>query len=166
MSINLPDIIQQVAQSSAPAPVFKAQVNLPIKKMVICVTKDLSDEDRKLFAQYGKITDYDDRMHCNLPIDSFEWDYIVFDMRESEDRYALMKQVLPFKDKYNVLVYSYAFEKDEIVPDADNHISKLPKQQARREDFESLLMMKRLVKPRWYASLLNCVLGWYHQAKN
>jgi len=86
-------------------------------------------------------------------------------MRNSEDRYAIMRMVLPFREKYNLVVYSYKFELDEIIPEADNHLSSFPKIQARKEDFECLLLQKRLKKPRWYVSLFSCILDAYHKVK-
>jgi hypothetical protein len=165
MSVSLPDVIKSAEEFKNDAPVFEASLDLHIKKIVICITKDLTADDEKLFTNYGKLVYYDDRLHSNLPIDTYPWDYLVFDVRESGDRYALMNSVLNKRDKYTVIVYSYAFEKDEIVPDADNHISSLPKAMARREDWEALLLQKRISKPRWYVSLFSCLLGIYNGVK-
>ena len=47
----------------------------------------------------------------------------------------------------------------------DNALSSFPVRQAKREDFEMLLLMKRISKPRWWVSLLSCVLSFYHKGK-
>lgn len=135
------------------------------KQFILCITKDLSDEDKALFGKIN-IVEYDDAVHKNLPIESFDFDVLVLDMRETGDRYAYMKQVHPKKDKYNVVCYTYAFEKDEIVPEADNTLFKLPEKQATAQAFLDLLLIKRISKPRWYISLFRCVLSSYHQLKN
>ena len=135
------------------------------KQFILCITKDLSIEDRTLFGKIN-VVDYDDRIHKNLPVESLDFDVLVLDMRETGDRYAYVKQIHPKKDHYNVVVYSYAFEKDEIVPEADNILNKLPEKQATAQAFLDLLLIKRISKPRWYISLFRCVLSSYHQLKN
>jgi hypothetical protein len=163
--INLPPVIQSMPELVLAKPEFEAKLDLGLKKFVIALTKDLSEEERRLFSEYGKVVFYNDRIHNNMPIDAYAWDYLFFDMRNSEDRYAIMRMVLPFRERYNIVVYSYKFEKDEIIPEADNHLSSFPKIQARREDFECLLLQKRLAKPRWYVSLFSCILDAYHSVK-
>lgn len=169
--INLPDVIRQIPELilDAPAPepkIYEMKLDLGIKKIVLCITHDMSESDKAIFQQYGKLVEYNDRIHANLDIRAYPWEYLVFDLRESEDRYALMRMVLPYKELYRVVVYSYKFEADEIVPDADNHINSFPKAQARKIDFENLLLQKRIVKPRWWVSLFSCVLNAYHKSKN
>lgn len=170
--INLPAVIKaipdlDIGQPALPAkPEFEAKLDLDIKKIVLCITRDMSEEDKALFNQYGKLVEYNDRIHANLPIDSYPWSYLVFDLRESEDRYALMRMVLPYKDQYRVIVYSYKFESDEIIPEADNHLSSFPKVQAKKIDFENLLLQKRIAKPRCWVSLFACILNTYYKAKN
>ena len=164
--IHLPPVIQAMPELVLAKPEFEAKLDLGLKKFVIAITKDLSEDEKKLFAEYGKVVFYNDRIHNNMSIDSYAWDYLFFDLRVSEDRYALMRMVLPFRARYHIVVYSYKFEHDEIVPEADNHLSSFPKLQARKEDFECLLLQKRLEKPRWYVSLFSCLLNTYYKAKN
>jgi hypothetical protein len=173
MSISLPPVIQAIQMDElklpppAPAPAFKAQVDLqaPIKKIVICTTRDIAKEDMAIFEGYGKVIEYDHDIHNNLPASAFPYDYLIIDLRESGDRYFLMRNILPFKNEYAIVVYSFAFERDEIVPEADNHISSFPKKLARKEDYELILFQQRICKPKWYMSLLSCVLSTYHQVK-
>lgn len=169
--INLPPVINKIPEielgpPALPKPEYEAKLELNIKKIVICTTRDISDEDKALFNQYGKLVEYNDRIHANMPIDSYPWSYLVFDLRESEDRYALMRMVLPYKENYRVIVYSYKFESDEIIPEADNIIHSFPKVQAKKIDFENLLLQKRISKPRWWVSLFSCILTTYYRAKN
>ena len=148
-------------------PINEVAIPLEVKgkQFILCITKDLSDEDKALFGKIN-VVEYDDAVHKNLPIDSFDFDVLVLDMRETGDRYAYMKQVHPKKDKYNVVCYCHAFERDEIVPEADNTLFKLPEKQATAQIFLDLLLIKRISKPRWYVSLFRCVLSSYHQLKN
>lgn len=169
MSINLPPIIKVIddfQRDVLPAkPDYEAKLDLGLKKIVIVITKDIPEEDMKVLKEYGKVLEYDNRIHANMPIDSYKWDYLIFDIRESGDRYELMRSVCPFKNKYKIIVYSYFFEKDEVIPEADNHLSSFPKIQAKREDYEALLLQKRLSKPRWWVSLFQCILGVYNGVK-
>ena len=135
------------------------------KQFILCITKDLTIEDRALFGKIN-VVDYDDQIHKNLPVETLDFDVLVLDMRETGDRYCLVKQIQPKKNKYNVVVFCHAFERDEIVPEADNTINKLPSKQATAQAFLDLLLIKRIVKPRWYVSLFRCVLSSYHQLKN
>ena len=75
-----------------------------------------------------------------------------------------MKQIQPFKERYNVILYKYAFEDDDIL-NADNIISSFPKRQARKEDFEMILLQERIAKPSFWLSLGACILQTYHQVK-
>lgn len=174
MSISLPPVIQaiQMDELKLPPPAhkspeFKAQLDLqvPLKKIIICTTRDIAKEDLAIFESYGRVIEYDHDIHNNLPASAFPYDYLVIDLRESGDRYFLMRNILPFKQEYSIVVYSYAFERDEIVPEADNHLSSFPKKLARREDYEMILFQKRISKPKWYMSLLSCILSTYHQVK-
>lgn len=162
---NLPSVIQLAENVIAPAIAPQLAVD-QAKKIVLCISRDISDEDRAIFSGYGRLLDYEHDIHNNISPDTFLWDYLTIDLRESGDRYFLMKQILPFKEKYSIVVYSYAFERDEIVPNADNHISSFPKKQARKEDFELILLQQRIKKVRWYTALFSCILATYHQVKN
>jgi hypothetical protein len=126
----------------------------------------LKPADRALFNDY-KFVEYDDSIHRNIPIHTYEWDFLVIDLREKQDRYLYMKEVIPARNKYTVLVYCHNFEADEPVDiDADNVITSFPARQARKEDFQMLLLMKRIRKPKWYVSLFSCILSYAHRLKN
>ena len=153
-----------VAPLPAVIPVLEAKLDIPIKKIVLVITRDLDDEDKQLFKQF-QVTEYDHDIHHNLPINSYEWEVLVLDIREKGDRYCYLREVTPQRDKYNVVVYCHKFESD-VLENVDNEICKLPEKQARKEDFYNLLMQKRISKPRWYVSLFKCILNAYQQTKN
>ena len=170
MSISLPSVIQSIPQQMdelklpPPALAFKAQLDLPIKKLVICITRDISQADMAMLKDYGRVVEYDHSLHMNLPMSAFFYDYLIVDLRESGDRYFLLKSVLPFKPEYTVVVYSYAFEFD-VVSECDNHISSFPKKQALKIDFDLILGSERISKPKWWVSLFSCMLSTYNGIK-
>lgn len=147
----------------APVPVFAAAVEV-VKKFVLLITKDLSPEDLALFKGYN-LVEFEDSLHKNLPIDAYDWDVLVFDMREKSDRYAIMKEVIPYRNLYNIIVYCHRFEVNDIDVECDNAFAKFPEKQANKQDWEKLLLAKRIAKPRWYVSLFNCLASVYQKTK-
>jgi hypothetical protein len=160
----IPDIAQAVSDEKE-EPVFKAKLDLDVKKFVLCITKDLKKEDLALLSDY-RVVEYDDAVHRNIPITAFHWDILIIDLREKGDRYCFMKEVQPARNKYNIIAYVHSFEVDDVDIDCDNILSSFPLRQARKEDFEMLLMMKRVTKPRWWKSLFTCIVNFVHQTKN
>jgi hypothetical protein len=135
------------------------------KRIVLCITKDINEDDLSLLKEYGKVLVYDHELLNNLNPEHINWDYLVVDLREKNDRYFYMKCIVPQKHQYQVIVYSYGFETDELVPNCDNQINSFPKKQARKQDFDALLLQERLKKPRWYVSLFKCVVNAYQKVK-
>jgi hypothetical protein len=165
----LPAIIQEVPRLVLNAvnhePHYEAKLDLEIKKIILCVTKDLKPEDLALLSDY-KVVEYDDNTHKNIPITAFAWDILVLDLREKGDRYCYMKEVQPVRHRYKVIAFVHGFEVDDVDIDCDNVLTSFPVRQARKEDFEMLLMMKRISKPKWWKSLFSCVLNFVHKVKN
>ena len=167
----LPQIIQlgqdakldEVKENQVEVPQFNAVVAV-VKKFIFFITKDLSKEDLELFKAYNMV-EYEDHLHKNLPIHSFEWDILVFDLREKADRYAVMKEVLPFRNLYNLIVYAHSFELDDLEIEYDNAFAKFPERQASKQEFEKVLLQKRLKKPRWYVSLFSCLASVYAKTR-
>jgi hypothetical protein len=168
MNNPLPAIIPVIAQALSDEkeePVYQAKLDLDVKKFVLCITKDLKKEDFAVLSDY-KVVRYHDDTHRNIPINSFHWDILILDLREKGDRYCFMKEVQPARNKYNIIAYCHSFEVDDIDIDCDNVLSSFPVRQARKEDFEMLLMMKRITKPKWWKSLFTCIVNFIHQTKN
>jgi len=138
-------------------------LRLKDKQYILCITKDLSDDDKKLFAKLD-VEYYNDKLHRNLPISSFDFDVLVMDLREQSNRYAYIKEVEPRRKDFYVIVYSYAFEKDQIV-DCDNQLFKFPEAQPTAQQFLEMLLIKRISKPRAWMSLFKCILASYQQLK-
>jgi hypothetical protein len=161
---NLPQIIRDIPDAVV-VPVMNAVLHdVVFKKFVLCITRDLNDEDKALFRDY-RFLEYDDNVHKNIPVDQLRFDFLVIDLREKGDRYAYMKEIQPRHEKYHIIVYCHGFEQDDLEIQHDNAISSFPARQARREDWEMLLLMKRIAKPRWWVSLLSCVFTWYNKGK-
>jgi len=164
--MSLPPVIVRPVEDDEKKdpPVLNAKLELNLKKFVICTTRDLKDKDRKLLESYGNVLDYSHDIHNNLSPATFPFDYLLINLNESGDRYFYMKQIKPFRDRYNVVLYKYQFEDDDIL-DADNIISSFPKRQARKLDFEMILLQERISKPSFWLSLGSCILQTYHQVK-
>lgn len=162
----LPAIIQELPKVLAPPePIELDDVKLDHhKKFILCITRDLSKADKALLRHY-ELVEYDDQIHKNIKIDAFPWDILVFDLRQKSDRYALMKEVLPYRAKYHVICYCHGFEVEDIDIECDNIFSSFPAEQALKADFEMLLLMKRIKKPKWYIALASCMLSFLQQTK-
>lgn len=162
----LPAIIKELPNVlEPPAPIELDDVKFdPAKKFILCITRDLSKADKALLRHY-ELVEYDDQIHKNIKIDAFPWDILVFDLRQKSDRYALMKEVLPYRAKYHVICYCHGFEVEDIDIECDNIFSSFPAEQALKADFEMLLLMKRIKKPKWYIALASCMLSFLQQTK-
>jgi hypothetical protein len=161
MAIPLPAVIQL---AEVVLPNIVEEKKEADKRVVLCITRDIADEDLAMLKEYGKVLSYDHDLHNNLDCDAFEWAYLIIDLRESEDRYYYLKNILPKKNKYSVAVYHYPFEDDEFI-EADNYFTSFPKKQATRAIFNNLLMIGRIKKPRPAVSLFKCCLNVYSKVK-
>lgn len=162
----LPPIIHDLPRVlEPPAAIHLDEVKLDHhKKFVLCITRDLSKADKALFRHYNMV-EYDDQIHKNIKIESFPWDVLVIDLRQKGDRYAYMKEVQPRKHQYHVICYCHGFETDDIDVECDNIFSSFPEAQATKEDFEMLLLLHRIKKPKWYIALASCMLSFLQQTK-
>ena len=138
----------------------------PIKRFILCISKELDKDIVRALQNYGKMLTFEDNMNNMCP-DMFEFDYLVLDLRKKQDRYFFLKQIKPVEAKYNVLLYCSNYEVDDLKDDAhyDNVLTSFPTRQARKVDFDDLLLLERLPKPRWYVSLFKCLFKWYHSGK-
>ena len=55
-------------------------------RFVFCVSRDFIQQTQ-LLSQYGKVVKYDHTLYANLDPLSFDWDYLILDHREKNDRY-------------------------------------------------------------------------------
>ena len=137
------------------------------KRVVLCITRDISKEDHEMLSEYGKVLAYDHNLHNNLDCDVFEWAYLIIDLRKTEDRYYFSKVIQPKKERYSIGIYHFVFE-DEDFMDPDDlivYFTSFPKKQATREIFNTLLLNSRIKKPRAVVSLFKCCLNLYSKVK-
>ena len=161
MEHHLPEIIG----IPAPIPVLAGKLeDVLIKQFILCITRDLSAEDRALFRDYH-LVDYEDEIHRNIPVSQIRFDFLVIDLRQKADRYCFMKEIQPHANQFHIIAYCHAFEADDLEIPHENAFSSFPARQARREDWEMLLLMKRIAKPRWWVSLLSCIFSLYRQSR-
>lgn len=159
----LPKIIMEIPKVLVEN--YEAKMDLEIKKIVLCITRDISSDEQSLFDEY-KLVRYNDDVHRNISISQFVWDILIIDLREKRDRYFFMTEIQQFISKYKIIAYIHPFQVDEFEFDCDNILTSFPLRQARKEDFEMLLLLKRISKPRWYKDLFNCVLNFVSRTKN
>lgn len=132
-------------------------------KFIICISRTLTDEEKKLLSEYGVVTEYNNDLYNNIQLEDIIFDYLIVDLRKKVDRYYFMKYVLIKKDLYKVILYQYAFEDPNI--DCDNVITSFPQRQATRMVFNQLLLLKRLKEPKAWLSFLKCCLNVYKDVK-
>lgn len=146
----------------------KEQIEQKIEnRIVICTSRSISDDDMKLLQSYGKVMAYDHDLHNNLDCFSFEWAYLIIDLRCSDDRYYYMKFIQPKKLDHQIVstLYHFAFEDEEDLVDSDNAFTAFPKKQALKSVFDSLLLLKRVKKPQTVLSFIKCCLNIYSKIK-
>jgi hypothetical protein len=135
------------------------------KRVILCITRDIAQEDVELLKEYGKLLKYDHDLHNNLAADRFEWEYLILDLRDSDSRYYYMRHILPHRDEYAIAVYHYPFEDEEDLLDADSYFTSFPRKQATKKVFNDMMLMQRIKKPRAAVSLLKCCLSLYNKTK-
>ena len=140
--------------------------NNNIKRLVLVISKDIKDEDMNLLKKYFKIAHYNHDLHNNLHPDTFEWDILIIDLRSKDDRYFYLKNVKPIKNHYDIILYCHWFEVDDLKNDDYNNVClSFPKEQATKDIYQQLLLEERPPKPRWYLSLIKCVVGAWNKVK-
>lgn len=158
MSIQLPPSI-----ISAPAgPLIVPDSKLANgESFIFVITKDLSEEDIGLLRAYGRVILFDPKVYLNVPVQSLQFDYMIVDLRLKEGRHYIQQITQSIIDNYNIVSICHSFEKSEDYHQeigVDNIITKLPDQQAFKEDFDRLLLQKKISKPRSVFSCIKSVL--------
>jgi hypothetical protein len=137
------------------------------RRYIIALSKDMTSTEQKLFESYGKLLFYDNNTMNNMDPQSFEFEYLVIDLRNKNDRYFFLKQIKPVEDNFYVLLHCHGFEVEDLsdTEHYDNILISFPMKQARKSDFDKLLLVHRLPKPRWWMSLASCLFQTYQKAK-
>jgi hypothetical protein len=125
---------------------------------VIVCSRDLSEEELSLLKEYGRVVLFDSKVYAK--IQSLDFDYLVIDLRKSEDRHYLQQISVPVLEKYNLISVCHSIQKNEDYHQelgVDNVLSKLPPKQAFKQDFDRLLLQKKISKPNAGVSCIKSV---------
>jgi hypothetical protein len=131
------------------------------KKFIICVTKDLEQEDIDLLKEYGRVIVFDAKVYLNVNVNLLVFDYLIMDLRNREDRHYFQQIDLSVLETFNVISICHSFEKfDEYHEEvgSNNILTKLPDKQAFKVDFDKLLLQKKITKPRVVLSCIKSLL--------
>lgn len=148
---------------------FLASAENPV--FLIVASRDLEDEEVALLNLYGKVLQYDS-CHVNIPLDQLitqnNANYLVFDVRDKNHRMAISKSSVQHENEHvHVIALVSSWEKlDDFIDDAgcENSLATLPPKQAFKNDFNTLLLEKKIRKPSCAKNILRLVLkawgGW------
>jgi hypothetical protein len=112
---------------------------------------------------YGKVLVWRDS-YLNIPLREHVFDYCIVDIHNKLHRQMLMKEDL--KAYHLVCVVGYLDAHDDFIEDtnAENSVRSLPDHQAKKSDFDRLLLANKLKKPNVLKSCLRAFLrvlaGW------
>ncbi len=153
-------------KSSAPIEFIVPDPKPEKEKFMFILTKDFDKEDIELLKEYGRVIIFNYKVYVNVPIDKLDFDYLILDIREREDRYYLQQLDPRLLESIHMISFCHSYEKFEEYHDeigVKNIISKLPEKHAFKEEFNRLLLLKKIGKPRamlsCYKSLLRLVKG-------
>lgn len=133
----------------------------PADRFILVTTKDLEKEEIDLLKEYGRVILFDSKVYMNISIQRLTFDYFVLDIRKSDDRHYLMQIDKQYMDMYNVISFCHFFQKEDAFHEevgVDNILTKLPIKQAFKNDFDRLLLQKRITKPQAALSCFKSVL--------
>lgn len=151
--VPLPPVIQRAEREEEPAQ--PAAQPAHGKKLLIVHSKDISSEERKIFAFWGKVAVWDDR-YINIPLERLpESDYIFMDMRLKSARVAIGSADL---SKYAVVSYVPWYHKGEkFISQLESvALTKFPLRATSKEDFETQLLSEKVEAP----SIARTFIGW------
>jgi hypothetical protein len=127
---------------------------------IIVISRDLSEEESTLLRHYGKVVEFDFKVYTNIPLQSIQFDYFILDLRRSEDRHFLQQIPVNVLEQYNLISVCHSIQKGELYHEeigVDNVLSKLPPQQAFKQEFDRMLMQKKISKPNAGTSCIKSV---------
>jgi len=167
MSINLPPIINAINQVAGvveqfiqpvaglpPAPLSNERLD---KRFVICLSKDLSEDEIALLQYYGRTISYDHDTVNNIDLETVDFSYFLLDLRQQDDRVYLQKMILPNAHKFHLILYKYSFQDDNGISFSVER-SELPKKQVNAQIFNQLLLQKEIESPNCILSLLKAIV--------
>lgn len=124
------------------------------KLFLIVASRDLESDELDLLKLYGKVLEYDN-CHINIPLFDLirqnDANYVLFDIRNKEHRMAISKALSECdKNNAHIVAIVHSWEKlDDFIDDSkcENCMSSLPPKQAFKNDFDTLLLEKKIRQP-------------------
>ena len=142
------------------------------KIFLILYTRDLEEEEKKEFANFGSVVYYDQIRFAGFTVDqgvdNLKPDYIMLDLRISEHKHFF--QQIDDPEKFSIVailskIHKYNNFADEIEELVDNVIYKLPQIQPFKIQFDKSLLSKKLSVPGVFASCLSCGLNFFSSSQ-
>jgi len=133
------------------------------KPFILVCSRELKPEEMIDLQGYGKVLVWRDS-YLNIPLREHVFDYCLVDIHNKLHRQMLMKEDL--KAYHLVCVVGYLDAHDDFIEDtnAENSVRSLPDHQAKKSDFDRLLLANKLKKPNVLKSCLRAFLrvlaGW------
>jgi hypothetical protein len=159
MSISLPSVINSVIQlTENKEPESKPLIQMnQVDKIVICISKALSKDEKKLLEFYGRVIEYDHSVNHNIPLREVECAYLLIDLRRDNDRYYLQKFILPVLSEIHLILFKHSWEGDDGMSyECERH--ELPPKQVSKKEFDLMLVQQPLEHQSCLISLLKKVI--------
>ena len=126
-------------------------------KIIVCHSKDISSEERKIFQFWGKVVIWDSR-YINIPFENLPYfDYLFIDMRLKDARYALGSINM---SAYHTVCYVPWYHKEEQFVErlASIALTSFPLRAISKEDFDRQLLHEKIRSPSIARSFLQLFL--------
>ena len=143
------------------------QCNCVPKVFLILYVRDLDDEEKKEFENFGSVVYYDQIRFAGFTVDqvisNLKPDYIMIDLRIKEHK-TFFSQIDNLDVFHTVAILSkihknnFAIEMEDVV---DNVIYKLPQVQPFKIQFDKALLSKHISVPGVFSSCLSCGLNFF-----
>lgn len=131
------------------------------KAFIIVISRDASEDDISLLKEYGRVIIFDHKVYKNVALDSLDFDYLIVDLRERDDRHYIEQMDPHVLENYNLISLCHSFQKEDRFHEelgVDNIITKLPEKQAFKAEFDRLLLQKKITKPHATLSCIKSVI--------
>jgi hypothetical protein len=157
LSIHSAPMIQMTSfMKSIP---FVPVVPIPSKPFLIVHSRDIEDASIALLKEYGNVIRFDPRVYTNIRITALSFDYMLFDVRIKADRYYYNKIDKSVLYRYNIISLCYSFEITEdfhAQVGSINILTTLPDRQAFKDEYDKLLLLKKMRDPNSCLHLFGC----------
>jgi hypothetical protein len=154
--IQMTSFIKSIPFVHAP---FVHVVPVPSKPFLIIHSRDVDDSSISLLKEYGNVIRFDPRVYTNILITALSFDYMLFDVRIKEDRYYYNKIDKSVLYRYNIISLCYSFEITEefhAQVGSINILTTLPERQAFKDEYDKLLLLKKMRDPNSCLHLFGC----------